>query len=50
MQTDLVLKPEVSDTFVWAVSFPNHMRHYCEDGVFDKKADDWKNKWDDYSL
>lgn len=50
VQTDLVLKPEVSDTFVGAVSFPNHMRHYCEDGVFDKKADDWKNKWDDYSL
>ena len=48
VQTDAVLKPNISDTFEGAVSFPNHMRHYCEDGLFDKPASKWK--WDDYSL
>ena len=48
VQTSAVLEPKVEDVFEGAVSFPNHMRHYAEDGVFDKKATDWI--WDDYSL
>ena len=48
VQTDAVLHPEVSDTFVGAVSFPNHMRHYGEDGIFDRPANKWS--WDVYSL
>ena len=47
VQTAKILEPMVSDMFEGAVSFPNHMRHYEEDGVFDD-ASGWK--WDDYSL
>ena len=37
----------VSDTLEGAVSFPNFMRHYYEEGVYDADAE-WK--WDNYSL
>ena len=47
VQTDAVLKPNISDTFEGAVSFPNHMRHYGEDGLFTKPAGTWD--WDDYN-
>lgn len=48
VQTSQILEPHVGDTFEGAVSFPNHMRHYAEDGVFDKTSARWT--WDDYSL
>ena len=35
----------VSDTLEGSVSFPNFMRHYYEEGVYDKDAE-WK--WDNY--
>ena len=36
----------VSDTLEGAVTFPNFMRHYYEDGVYTRSADDWE--WDAY--
>ena len=37
----------VSDTLEGTVTFPNFMRHYYEDGVYTRPADDWE--WDAYS-
>ena len=37
----------VSDTLEGAVTFPNFMRHYYEDGVYTRPADDWE--WDAYN-
>jgi prepilin-type N-terminal cleavage/methylation domain-containing protein len=50
VKTSMILNPKVSDTFEGAVSFPNHMRHYGEDGVFDLPAEKWEDTWDGYSL
>ena len=41
-------EPEVSDRFEGAVSFPNHMRHYGEEGIFERPAESWKKTWDGY--
>ena len=38
---DTFQKPEASDAFECAVSFPNHMRHYYEEGVFSSPQDEW---------
>ena len=38
----------VSDTLEGAVTFPNLMRHYYEDGVYTSPATEWKNTWDKY--
>lgn len=48
VQTLKVLPVVVKDTFEGAVSFPNHMRHYVEEGVFDQPANKWT--WDGWSL
>ena len=37
----------ISDTLEGAVTFPNLMRHYYEDGVYDRPASEWE--WDAYS-
>ncbi len=37
----------VSDTLEGAVTFPNFMRHYYEDGVYDRPASEWE--WDAYN-
>lgn len=37
----------VSDTLEGAVTFPNLMRHYYEDGVYTRPAGDWD--WDAYN-
>lgn len=37
----------VSDTLEGAVTFPNFMRHYYEDGVYTRSSDDWE--WDAYN-
>ena len=47
VQTDAVLKPNISDTFEGAVSFPNHMRHYGEEGLFTQPENRWD--WDGYN-
>ncbi len=39
-------QPVVSDTLEGAVTFPNFMRHYYEDGVYNRPAGDWE--WDAY--
>ncbi len=38
----------VSDTLEGAVTFPNFMRHYYEDGVYTSPAAKWKETWDQY--
>ena len=39
-------KPTISDVIEGAVSFPNHFRHYYEEGVYSAPSSDWD--WDDY--
>lgn len=43
---DSISQTIVSDTLEGAVTFPNFMRHYYEDGVYTRPADDWE--WDAY--
>ena len=46
VQTDRLEHPEISDVFEGAVSFPNFMRHYYEEGVYDPDADwPWEEGW-----
>ena len=49
VSTERVDTPSIDDTFEGAVSFPNHFRHYFEEGVYDRTADDWKDLWDPYN-
>jgi prepilin-type N-terminal cleavage/methylation domain-containing protein len=46
VRTRGIAKPQVSDTFEGAVSFPNALRHYYEDGVYTTNSSSWA--WDDY--
>ena len=46
VETAKIDHPAVSDVIEGAVSFPNHFRHYYEEGVYAESADDWD--WDDY--
>ena len=41
VSTDRVDTPSVSDVFEGAVSFPNHMRHYYEEGVYSSLSGAW---------
>ena len=45
VRIDAILDTTVADTLEGAVSFPNYMRHYYEEGVYDSGAD-WE--WDRY--
>ena len=44
--TSQIKTPQISDVIEGAVSFPNHFRHYYEEGVYGSPPDDWD--WDDY--
>ncbi len=46
VSTVKVDEPTVSDVIEGAVSFPNHLRHYYEEGVYSTNS--WKNIWDKY--
>ena len=39
-------QPEVSDTIEGAISFPNQLRHYYEEGIYDRPDSRWP--WDEY--
>lgn len=44
--TSQIKNPQISDVIEGAVSFPNHFRHYYEEGVYDTPPAEWD--WDDY--
>lgn len=44
--TDKIDVPVVSDVIEGAVSFPNHLRHYYEEGVYSSGTGAWD--WDSY--
>lgn len=46
VSTEGLEKPVTTDVFEGAVSFPNAMRHYFEEGVYGKDSSAWD--WDDY--
>ena len=49
VSTEGLEKPQITDTFEGAVSFPSAMRHYYEEGVYTDPADEWEwdSRWKD---
>lgn len=45
VSTEGLSKPQITDTFEGAVSFPSAMRHYYEEGVYTDPPSGWE--WDD---